>query len=155
MPFTINPRIIYRGTAASILNECQMMGLQFGTTGFFQQLFRDGSNKKLTRTNEIVAAAFGGLFPTCVTCPVELLMIQQQRNGGSFLTAVNSVVRNHGILNKGLMRGMMGTVGRDTIYVVGLLGVTPVIQEHLMETYNLTPGSAGLYASLIGYASEK
>ena len=127
------------------------MGLQFGTTGYFQQIFREGSGKKLSRSSEIAAAALGGLIPTLVTCPVELLMIQQQRLGGSFVSAVTRVAKDHGLLHKGLMRGMWGTIGRDTIYVVGLLGVTPVIQEHLMEKYEISNMKAGLYASLIGY----
>jgi hypothetical protein len=150
LPFTINPRIIYRGTAASIVNECQMMGLQFGTTGYFQQLFREGNGKKLSQKNEILASAFGGLIPTSVTCPVELLMIQQQRNGGSFVSTVSRVATQHGFLQNGLMRGLMGTVGRDTIYVVGLLGVTPLIQDYLEKKHKISPGSAGLYASLMG-----
>ena len=39
LPFTINPRVIYRGTAASVLNEMQMMGMQFGCTGALQRLW--------------------------------------------------------------------------------------------------------------------
>lgn len=150
LPFTINPRIIYRGTAASIVNECQMMGLQFGTTGYFQQLFRGDSTDKLSQRNEILASAFGGLIPTSVTCPVELLMIQQQRFGGSFVSTVSRIVSQYGLMQNGLLRGLMGTVGRDTIYVVGLLGVTPLIQDYLMEKYQLSTASAGLYASLMG-----
>jgi hypothetical protein len=150
LPFTINPRIIYRGTAASIVNECQMMGLQFGTTGYFQQLFKGDSGAKLSQKNEILASAMGGLLPTCVTCPVELMMIQQQRYGGSFLSTVSKVASQYGLLQNGVMRGLFGTVGRDTIYVVGLLGVTPLIQDYLVEKHELSNLSAGLYASLIG-----
>jgi hypothetical protein len=44
LPFTVNPKIIYRGTAASILNEMQMMGVQFALTGFFQRMIVGGGN---------------------------------------------------------------------------------------------------------------
>ena len=39
LPFTLDPKIIYRGTAASIVNEMQMMGMQFGCTGALQRFW--------------------------------------------------------------------------------------------------------------------
>ncbi len=36
LPISLNPRVIYRGTGASIYNEIQMMALQFGFTSFFR-----------------------------------------------------------------------------------------------------------------------
>lgn len=151
LPFTLNPKIIYRGTGASILNECQMMGLQFGTTGYFQQLFRSETSSKLSRGGEIGAAFFGGLIPTVLTCPIELVMIQQQRNGGTFPSTCSKVVSSHGIAGGGLFRGLIGTMSRDSIYVVGMLGVTPLIQDTLMDDFGFSKLSAGLYASIIGF----
>ena len=37
-PLSLDPRIVFRGTLASCLNECQSMGLQFGTTGEYAVL---------------------------------------------------------------------------------------------------------------------
>lgn len=34
LPISFNPRIVYRGTVVSVLNECQLMALQFALTGF-------------------------------------------------------------------------------------------------------------------------
>jgi hypothetical protein len=65
---------------------------------------------------------------------------------------VSKVASQYGLLQNGVMRGLFGTVGRDTIYVVGLLGVTPLIQDfiYLVEKHELSNLSAGSYASLIG-----
>ena len=50
LPLTINPRIIYRGTSAAILNEMQMMGVQFGLTGFFQRMVSEGQALRSANT---------------------------------------------------------------------------------------------------------
>ena len=39
LPFTLNPAVFYRGTGASIINECQMMAVQFGITSALQKQF--------------------------------------------------------------------------------------------------------------------
>jgi len=39
LPFTISPSLVYRGTSTSIVNEMQMMGVQFGLTGALQRLY--------------------------------------------------------------------------------------------------------------------
>lgn len=126
-PFTMNPRVIYRGTLASCLNECQMLGLQFGCTGFFQRVIDKHGGKANT---ELVSSALGGLFPTIFTCPIELVMIQQQRFGGSFFLTLGSVWSQYGSLSAGLSRGLIPTVGRDVICVVGMLGITPLVRQN-------------------------
>ncbi len=108
LPFTLNPKLLYRGTAASIFNECQMMGLQFGLTGFFQKVFKSGESVKLTRTQEFSGAACGGIFTALFASPMELIMIQQQKNGGSFFATPKNIVKNHGFLQKGFLRGLTG-----------------------------------------------
>lgn len=150
LPFTLNPKIIYRGTSASIFNECQMMGLQFGTTGYFQKVVSENGKFELTQRQQITTAALGGFLTAFFTSPIEMVMIQQQRFGGSFIQTPLNVIKSYGFGPKGLMRGLIPTMMRDSIYVVGLLGITPVIQELLMKEYHLPSAQAGLYASLVG-----
>eukprot|EP01039_Chlorochromonas_danica_P009178 gene9178-10133_t len=52
LPFTLNPRLLYRGTAASIFNEMQMMGVQFGLTGWFEKVLHDKEAASHVITNE-------------------------------------------------------------------------------------------------------
>jgi hypothetical protein len=72
-PMSFNPRIIFRGTLASCMNECQMMGLQFGTTGFFQKSLTERGLCSSRQSSELLSSALGGLFPTILTCPIELV----------------------------------------------------------------------------------
>jgi solute carrier family 25 (mitochondrial carnitine/acylcarnitine transporter), member 20/29 len=134
LPFTLNPQIIYRGTLASLVNECQLLGFQFGATGFFQKLLHDKGIITNVETSEIVSAAIGGLLSTILTCPIEMVMIQQQKNGGSFLNTLYRVHNRYGVGGKGLFRGIVPTIGRETICVVGMLGITPIVSNLFLMT---------------------
>lgn len=148
LPFTLNPKIIYRGTAASIFNECQMMGLQFGITGFFQKVFKSGDS--MTQTQIFTSAVLGGTLTAFFSSPVELVMIQQQRFGGSFIAAPARIAKQFGVFQNGLLRGLMGNIGRDSIYVVGMLGVTPIIQDYLLKNHDMSIEKASFSASMLG-----
>jgi solute carrier family 25 carnitine/acylcarnitine transporter 20/29 len=151
LPFTINPRIIYRGTAASMFNEIQMMGLQFGITGFFQKLFTSSSeNRQMSHFQGFFSATLGGMISACATSPIELVMIQQQRYGGTFIGTPVRVIRDHGILKTGMMRGVLPAILRDSIYVSGLLGFTPIFQDLLIRDYGMSNINASMCASMIG-----
>jgi hypothetical protein len=41
-------------------------------------------------------------------------------------------------------------MARDSMYVAGMLGLTPVVQEYLVTQKHYSVGEAGVYASLIG-----
>jgi hypothetical protein len=155
MPFTMNVRTLYRGTGAAILSECQQMGLQFLFTGMTKKIMAGHAGKvvegeHLSPRTEFAAAAVGGLLSSFFTTPVELLMIQQQKFGGSLVGTCAGVIRTHGITSHGMMRGLMGAASRDAIYVAGMLGVTPVLREYIMKHSDTQSGLATLYASLLG-----
>lgn len=146
LPFSFNPLVLYRGTVASIFNECQMMGLQFGFTGFYQKLLINSSSSKFeAKVQEFVSASLGGISGAFFACPVELIMIQQQINGGTSVGTLLTVLNR-----KKIFRGLIPTIARDSIYVTGMLGVTPVVQKYLIEKKDFSVSAAGFHASLIG-----
>jgi hypothetical protein len=155
LPFTMDVRTLYRGTGAAILGECQQMGLQFLFTGMTKKLFAGHAGKvvegeHMSPKTEFAAAAVGGLLSSFFTTPVELIMIQQQKYGGSFGGTLKNVVTTYGVTNKGMMRGLAGAASRDAIYVAGMLGVTPILSEYITSHTNTPTGMATLYASLLG-----
>ena len=150
LPFTINPRIIYRGTAASMFNEIQMMAVQFGITGMFHRLFHGESEEEMSTTHHFVSATLGGIISACFTSPVELVMIQQQRYGGTLVGTPIKVIKKHGILQHGMFRGLAPAMMRDSIYVTGLLGFTPFFHDYFEKQMDMTPVNAGLCASMLG-----
>jgi hypothetical protein len=127
LPFTLNPKIIYRGTLASCLNECQLLGFQFSATGFFNKTLSEHDSIHSVQITELVSAAMAGIVSTLLTCPIELVMIQQQHFGGSFASTSRKVLSQYGMTAQGGFRGLVPTIGRETISVVGMLGITPIV----------------------------
>ena len=139
IPFTMNPRVIYRGTAASLYNEMQMMGLQFGLTGLFQ---------RFNGLGEYGAAMMGGAAAATFASPVELVMIQQQKFGGSVINTSRRVVSEFGV--QGIFRGLAPAMMRDALYVSGFLGITPLSQNYLMNEHGMSAVESGFWASMLG-----
>eukprot|EP01032_Pedospumella_encystans_P030178 gene30178-34062_t len=155
LPFTLNVRTLYRGTGAAILGECQQMGLQFLFTGAAKKYLsghggQDAQSGHLSAKSDFIAAGVGGLLSSFFTTPVEMIMIQQQKFGGSFVGTAGSIIRQHGVMQKGIMRGLIGAASRDAIYVSGMLAVTPLVREWLIEKHETPAALAGFYASLLG-----
>lgn len=146
----MDARKVYRGTGAAILGECQQMGLQFLFTGMTKKLIANQSDGSMSPTTEFAAAAAGGLLSSFFTTPVELVMIQQQKFGGSLVGTGRTIVKTHGFSGNGVMRGLLGAASRDSIYVAGMLGVTPILRDYIMKNSNTSSGVASLYASLLG-----
>ena len=161
LPFTLNPAVFYRGTGASIINECQMMAVQFGITSALQKQFAQTHSFNSFEINlpqsissegrDFLSAALGGMLSAFFSSPVELVMIQQQIYGKSVVRTILSITQTNGVFSRsGLMRGVLPTVCRDGIYVTGMLGVTPMLQNILMRDHGYSSGTAGFYASMVG-----
>lgn len=149
LPFTLDPRVIYRGTGASIFNEMQMMGLQFGITGFFNKIFANDSGS-MSVSNTFISAILGGVITATFSCPVELVMIQQQKHSGSLIGTPIRIAKQFGVGSGGLFRGLTLTMTRDGIYVAGMLGMTPLMQQYLMDKQNMSINRASFVASVVG-----
>ena len=75
-------------------------------------------------------------------------MIQQQRFGGSILGTPARFVNEYG--TSALSRGVTMTVGREAMFTMSMLGVTPLIQEKLVERSGLDKNVALAAGSLTG-----
>ena len=158
MPFTLDPRKLYRGIGAALINEAGQLSIQFGVTGLVKSQMRSVSAATSASASSaepawvtLSAAVGGGLVGAVFASPVELVMVQQQRFGGSLLGVPLGVAREHGALGSGLLRGLGPALLRDGVYVGGMLGLTPVVQRALVERRAVeSPALASLWASAIG-----
>lgn len=141
LPFTVNPRVVYRGIGASLVNECGQMGLQFGTTGYLKKMF--GTDM----TGEMASAILGGVIVGPFASVCECTMIQQQRFGGSLIETPARIVRQFGV--SGLLRGCTATLWRDGLYVGGLLGTTPRIQAYLSNEHGCSQLTSEIGAGVV------
>lgn len=148
-PFTLNPFVVYRGISSGLVNEVGSAGVQFVLTGLMKHLFLGGVDRKMTFNEELNSALLGGCISAIFTSPVELLMIQQQSKNLSLPRALKDVTKTYS-LSKGLYRGFGMAVIRDSIYVGGMLGTTPLLQEYLVENKSMDRDRAGVVSSIVG-----
>jgi hypothetical protein len=156
LPMTLSPRVLYRGAAINIFNECQCLGVQFATTSLLSSILKGGASKHNNNNNnnnndndtvvEIGSAVGGGVLAALFAAPLELIMIQQQLRGGTIISAVR---HSTAVSRQSLMRGLSPTMYRDSIYVGAMLGLTPIMQRKI-EGYGIGSASASFYASIAG-----
>lgn len=75
-------------------------------------------------------------------------MIQQQRFGGSILGTPLRIAKDYGVMM--LMRGLTTTLGRESLFTLAMLGVTPTIQMKLVEGYKMDKNVGLAAGALIG-----
>jgi solute carrier family 25 carnitine/acylcarnitine transporter 20/29 len=142
---SFNPAVVYRGLPMAMLNLGGTTAVQFGTTGFFQRGLAKGCDKD---TAEMGGAFLGGLA-SGVPCSVwELTMIQQQRFGGSIVSTPARILGAFG--GAGLLRGLTMTLGRESLFTMAMLGITPQIQRKLVESSGTEKHTALAAGALTG-----
>ena len=148
LPLSLNPRMLYRGLSTSVVNMATLTGLQFPLTGAVAKAITGGEERPLG-DGEKVGAAFCGGFISGLACgPFELTMIQQQRFGGSTLGTPARIVSEYGAAAIG--RGITTTIGREAMFTMSMLGVTPLIQEKLVASSGMEKNAALAAGSLTG-----
>ena len=97
-----------------------------------------------------VGGAFLGGLASGVPCSIwELIMIQQQRFGGSLLGTPLRIASEYGA--QGIFRGVTTTCGRESMFTMAMLGITPVIQHNLVTgPYQLEKNTALAAGALTG-----
>uniref|UniRef100_A0A7S2BWN9 Mitochondrial carrier protein n=1 Tax=Haptolina brevifila TaxID=156173 RepID=A0A7S2BWN9_9EUKA len=146
LPISLNPLVVYRGLPMACLNLGGTTAVQFATTGFFQRLLSSsGVEGESVRTG----GAFLGGVASGIPCSVwELCMIQQQRFGGTMLGTPAKFISEYGVSS--LTRGFSTTMGREGLFTMAMLGITPAIQRHLVETSGIEKNQALAVGALSG-----
>ncbi|CAI5468138.1 unnamed protein product [Closterium sp. Yama58-4] len=130
-PVPLHPRLLYRGVAVNAASIAPINGFQFGANTFLEEwLAARGQLNDTTRTGAATAA---GAMSGIITGPAELLMIQQQKWGGSLGSRLRDVVGEHGVF--ALSRGTNPAVVREAIFTGAYLGVIPVMTEHMEKAW--------------------
>jgi len=106
---------------------------QFAVNGRIKKAMLKGEmSRELTAGEQIVAAIGAGGTSAVIGGPLELIMIQQQRKGGSLLSAAGQISSYGPSM---WSRGLTMTALREGVYTGGYLGVTPVIREFLQKSF--------------------
>eukprot|EP00040_Diaphanoeca_grandis_P042842 m.266157 g.266157 ORF g.266157 m.266157 type:complete len:279 (+) comp65657_c0_seq1:370-1206(+) len=146
LPFTLNPSVLYRGLAMSCVNMAVLTGIQFPLTGVAQSLMKKGENRPLTDSEAIAAGAFGGVLSGFACAPMELVIIQQQRFGGSLFGTPIRIVRANSPFK--LWRGLLTSCGREGLYAAGYMGMGPVISKKCETEHGMSSPVAIVVGSI-------
>ena len=139
MPFTINPRYLYRGLSTSVANMAILTGMQFPLAGICAKLITGGEAREMSGVETISAAMMGGAISGFACGPMELVMIQQQRFGGSIFATPLRIISKFGLFS--MARGTTMSCGREGLYTGGILGMCPVFTKHI-EANGIAQGGA-------------
>jgi len=137
MPFTIDPRLLYRGYAANTTANGLTVMSQFFLNGAMKRLLTGGVERPLSNGEKIFAGVAAGAVSSVIASPLELIMVQQQKHGGGLVTTARALASQGPAT---VFRGLEGMVLREGIYCGGYLGVVPVVRQTITERY---PNSFG------------
>jgi solute carrier family 25 carnitine/acylcarnitine transporter 20/29 len=146
MAFTLDPRLLYRGTAVACANMAALTGLQFQLSGVMQKWIAGDTERPLGPVEQIAAGFIGGAMSGPVCCVLELTLIQQQRYSGSVFGTPARIASTFGA--SGLMRGLVPSTGREAVFTAGCLGIVPVAKRKLQDDM----GMNSQFASFLGSA---
>ena len=148
-PISLNPLTMYRGVGANCVNMGSCTMIQFAVGGKIKNIITGGDKtRKLTVLEEMGSGIGAGLTSALVGGPLELIMIQQQRKGGSSLATFKTVASPNLFY-----RGLMGMAVREALWTCGYLSIPPIVRGYLMENYPDTFTSndkARIPAALLG-----
>lgn len=158
LQLTMNLRTVYRGLGMSITNMGILTGLQFPLSNAVAMAFTGGAKRTLSNFESIASSFTGGLISGVMCCPMELVMVQQQRFGGSILNTPARLVSTHGISI--LSRGLITSCGREALFTAGYMGIGPAISKEIrarndsVSAYSaklMGAGCAGIIAATLSH----
>jgi hypothetical protein len=130
LPISMNAATMYRGVGPNAVNMGSCTMIQFAVGGNLKQRVLGGEARHLTLAEEMGCGIFAGSVSAVVGSPLELIMIQQQRKGGSIKQTISAIANPSNI-----GRGFAGAAVREALWTCGYLSIPPVVRRTLMETY--------------------
>ena len=129
-PIQVDPRVMYRGVGANMVNMGSCTMIQFAIGGKLKQMVAGEADRKLTLAQEMGCGIVAGSVSALVGSPLELIMIQQQRKGGSTAATFRSIANP-----TNFYRGLIGAAVREALWTCGYLSIPPVVRSYLMENH--------------------
>lgn len=131
-PIEIGPAM-YRGVGANAVNMGSCTMIQFAVGGKLKHIVSGGEvgSRNLTLAEEMICGIGAGTVSGLAGSPLELIMIQQQRKGGSTMSTVQNIIKNP----PDVYRGFLGCAIREALWTCGYLSIPPVVRRNLMESY--------------------
>lgn len=148
LPISPNPANMYRGVGANVVNMGSCTMIQFAVGGAAKKTILGDEQRSLQAYEEMGAGIFAGIISATVGSPLELIMIQQQRKGGSTVATLKNIANPSTI-----GRGFIGAAVREGLWTCGYLSIPPIVRSNLTKSFPETFDSeakARVPAALLG-----
>eukprot|EP00518_Triparma_eleuthera_P003781 CAMPEP_0182454134 /NCGR_PEP_ID=MMETSP1319-20130603/900_1 /TAXON_ID=172717 /ORGANISM="Bolidomonas pacifica, Strain RCC208" /LENGTH=265 /DNA_ID=CAMNT_0024652117 /DNA_START=33 /DNA_END=830 /DNA_ORIENTATION=+ len=123
-PIKVGPEM-YRGVLSNAVNMGGCTMIQFAVGGSLKGLVGE-PGKPLTKSQEMSAGLGAGIVSAAWGTPLELIMIQQQRKGGSTPATIKNIISGGHYA-----RGFMGCAIREGLWCVGYMSIPPIVRREL------------------------
>lgn len=146
----IGLKTVYRGVLVNAFAVAPISAFQYAGNGILESCYQKYIGQT-SSTSVLCIAGISGALSTSIVTPVEMVMISQQRFGGSISSTTRDIIRAKGI--RGLFRGISTTTLRETGWTFGFLGVAPVLKTTLQEDskfFRRNEVAASAAASVVG-----
>eukprot|EP00588_Corethron_pennatum_P011761 CAMPEP_0194266536 /NCGR_PEP_ID=MMETSP0169-20130528/1408_1 /TAXON_ID=218684 /ORGANISM="Corethron pennatum, Strain L29A3" /LENGTH=267 /DNA_ID=CAMNT_0039007241 /DNA_START=132 /DNA_END=935 /DNA_ORIENTATION=+ len=147
-PLSLDPAKLYRGVVPNMVNMGSCTMIQFAVGGSLKSAAMGAEKRALSAPQEMGCGLAAGVVSAAVGSPLELVMIQQQGQGGTLLQTLKNVAAPSIIT-----RGFVGCAVREGLWTVGYLSVPPIVRRELLarfpDTFD-TPTKARVPAALLG-----
>lgn len=131
-PMIWKPSLAYRGVMINAASIAPISGVQYAANGALQKLFINMSgNERPGEWQKLAVAVGAGAVSSLFVTPAELIMISQQRLGGSIASTTKDVWGKSGV--RGLMRGFAPTTWREMGWTGGLFGLQSTFKKTVQE----------------------
>eukprot|EP00040_Diaphanoeca_grandis_P025049 m.138360 g.138360 ORF g.138360 m.138360 type:complete len:508 (-) comp29986_c0_seq1:214-1737(-) len=121
---------MYRGVVVNCASIGPISAVQYTGHKVLTSLYENTYGKS-SASAQLVISGLAGATSSVIVTPAELLMISQQRLGGTVMSQYVDIVKSNGWA--GLYRGWLPTLLRETGWTFGFLGLTPNLTKILQD----------------------
>lgn len=126
---SVNPRMWYRGLGVNAAGGIPTIAVK---NSVYKQTEEYLNECQMSDTHKKLLAMFAaGIASSAVTCPRELLIVQQQNNPGNAYTVAKKIMALHG--SSALLRGFAPIAARNCSYTGFFFIATPALTQEIRE----------------------
>lgn len=147
-PFTLDPKVLYRGMLSSAVCDMGITAIQFGASDFVSHKYPVSSDEHINRTT---GGIVGGAASTVIGTPVELGLTYQQKHNVGFLKSLTEIIEKRGTVSS-LYTGNVCLGLRNVFYTCGFFSLAPFLKFKVLSESKIHDKSWSLLFGMVAGA---
>lgn len=131
-PFTLNPRILYRGTAVVLSTMVPSTMAQLTATAYIERSYEKsvGGSTTISPEARMLTSFMGGATASPLSNMITLTITQQHKHSiSAFLPTAKDFLKKHSA--RRLFTGLPSTMMADGLFILSFYGLAPTIKKHI------------------------